>query len=187
MSEDDGVKKTEPSKPTPGTSSWVVAALILGAIAAIYVVARRPAPPPPNAPPGEAHSSDPFGGMNAVHQAVLTAPEGATTCETAWNAFDAMERALKAAGQPSGVSKHPDRQTFLDVCAGFTDIEQRCLTPRFKDVNADRCENEGKGVWSEADSLRRKNLFTIFGPRDPAGAPSAPKSTAPLAGDAGGD
>lgn len=188
MSQDDGAKpeKVE-ATPAPRRSSWLTGAAIVVAVVAIYVLARGQKRPAPAPSPEHGDHADPFGGMNAVHKAILNAPVGATDCETAWNAYDAMETALKAAGQPSAVQKHPDRQTFLDVCAGFTVIEQQCLNPRFKNVNADRCDAEAMGVWSEADSLRRKNLFTIFGPREAPTAPSGTKSPSPLAADAGGD
>jgi hypothetical protein len=177
----------EPTAKPAKKSNWLAAVVIIAAVVAIYAVARRR--PRATAPEQQHHhedAGDPFAGMHAVQQAILNAPEGANDCETAWNAFDALEKGLKDHGQPSSVEKHPDRQTFLDVCAGFSDLEKKCLTPKFKDAYRDRCEPEGVRVWSEQDALKRKNLFTIFGRRDaPPMAPTNAQS--PLTLDASGD
>lgn len=162
------------ASPKKSSNAVVVGVVLVTVVAAVWFTQRKKHAPPTE--PAESMSNNEvYAGMASVYQAVMNAPEGATTCETGWNAYEAMEKALAGAGQPSSVEKHPDKKTYLEVCEGFTGIEQQCLVPRFKNNNLDRCQSEGQLVWSEADALKRKNLVTIFGRRTPGGVPLGTK------------
>lgn len=162
------------ASPKKSNNGVVVALVLATVVAAVWFTQRKKTVTPPHATESMSNN-EVYAGMASVYQAVMNVPEGATTCETAWNAYEAMEKALAGAGQPSSVEKHPDKQTFLDVCGGFNGIEQQCLVPRFKSNNMDRCMAEGQLVWSEPDALKRKNLVTIFGRRTPGGVPLGTK------------
>jgi hypothetical protein len=73
--------------------------------------------------------------------AAYDAPDGATPCETAYNAFRAMDDVAKqrgVGGVPWGTL--PDRATFLARCDRLTPQEQECAQPRYQARHHKECD-----------------------------------------------
>jgi hypothetical protein len=68
------------------------------------------------------------------------APEGATPCETAYNALDALDRASRQRGAPTPWTTLPDRATFLQRCGALPPLDQQCLQPRYAAAHHDPCD-----------------------------------------------
>lgn len=62
--------------------------------------------------------------------AALEAPEGKNPCESAYNAFVALEGAALKAGMPTPWEKLPKRETFEETCLRLKPDEQFCLVPK---------------------------------------------------------
>lgn len=68
------------------------------------------------------------------------APEGATPCETAYNACEALDRASRQRGTPTPWTALPDRATFLQRCGALPPQDQQCLEPRYAAAHHDPCD-----------------------------------------------
>ncbi len=112
----------------------LLAAAIVGA--ALFLVLRRnhpPAPPPP-APPAPGQESAHGAGIDHAMAAVLAmqnAPEGATPCETAYNAFKASKDVSDTQDVKAVVLRLAPRDEFLTRCADLPPQTQQCLAPRY--------------------------------------------------------
>lgn len=111
------------------------AALVLGFVAACS--GKDSAPPAPDrvSPHGQAIDN-----AHATQLAMFKAPEGATPCESAFNAFTAETEAAKKLGRPSMFSFVADREAFLKGCNALGSEAQACLVPRYAARNRDSCE-----------------------------------------------
>ena len=131
----------------------LVAALILGA--AVFLVLRR-------------HRAD---SMAAV-LALQNAPDGATPCETAYNAFKASKDVSDTQGVKAVVLSLAPRDEFLARCAGLPPDTQACLTPRYMWKHRADCQRADPGakLSGMVELLRR----TEPSHEDEAGPSSAP-------------
>ncbi len=86
------------------------------------------------------------------------APQGATACETAYNAVRAIDEASRARGSHTPWSSLPDRDTFLARCAALPPQEQQCYQPRYAAENHPTCDPifkkyaKNNPLWDSASS-----------------------------------
>jgi hypothetical protein len=112
----------------------ILAAAIVGA--ALFLVLRRnhPPAPPTAAPPVPGQESEHGAGIDHAMAAVLAmqnAPEGATPCETAYNAFKASKDVSDTRDVKAVVLRLAPRDEFLTRCADLPPQTQLCLAPRY--------------------------------------------------------
>ncbi len=156
----------------------VAVALVAGAVAAILYArsggrkprhARRPAPAQPD---GHAAALEPA-------LAMLEAPEGATPCESAYNAIQAEQAAAKRKGVASFFTSVAPKEEFLRLCGALPAEGQACMVPKYGTFHRQECEAvrppDGalKGMFEvrpTKDPIEQKNLERLFGPAD-AGPP----------------
>ena len=77
---------------------------------------------------------------HAPQIAMFKAPEGATSCESALNAFVAEAAAARTLGRPSMFSFVADRDAFLAGCNALGSETQACLIPRYAARHREGCE-----------------------------------------------
>jgi hypothetical protein len=68
------------------------------------------------------------------------APEGATPCETVWNAFKAFDDASKVQNGKTPYGVLPDKATLIARCQALPEQEQKCLEPRYFAKNHPICD-----------------------------------------------
>jgi hypothetical protein len=73
--------------------------------------------------------------------AYMSAPPGATPCESAYNAFQAFGDKAQDVGQPLPWVSFPDKATFLQKCSALPEGDQNCLEPRYQAKNLDACND----------------------------------------------
>jgi len=151
---------TEEGTSSASRGRWIAVVVLFAGAVGLYLVTRRPPPP---APPQDEHR-DSLAGMQAAYKAMMDAPEGATLCESAWNAFDALQRKRAELGVAPMTEKQGDRDSFLAVCKDFSEAEQRCLVPKYRAAHGPECAPMADRMWAETDG-GRKNLATVFGKR----------------------
>jgi len=78
--------------------------------------------------------------------AMMKAPDGATPCETAFNAFTAYDTTAKAQGSPRPWLELPDHAGFLARCGALSQKEQQCLQPRYQAQHHDVCDPLQEGI-----------------------------------------
>lgn len=116
---------------------WVVAVGIVAVCSAVVLLprARRKALPSGPSPHG-AGIDRAMGAALALYQA----PEGATPCESAYNAFKnsidvSTQQQLKAV-----VLRLPPRDEFLARCATLPSAVQQCLVPQYGAAHRTECD-----------------------------------------------
>ena len=77
---------------------------------------------------------------HASQLAMYKAPEGATPCESALNAFVAEADAARSLGRPSIFSFVAERDAFLASCNALGPVVQACLAPRYAARHRAECE-----------------------------------------------
>lgn len=85
-----------------------------------------------------AHSQSIDHSYSAV-RAMYEAPEGATPCESAYNAVTAEQAAAKPTKRGSIFSFVAPKDEFLKLCAALPDAAQQCLVPRYQARNQATC------------------------------------------------
>ena len=141
----------------------LVAAVIVAA--AVLLVLRRNRPPAPSSPPPppapstgqeSAHGAGIDQSMAAV-LALQNAPEGATPCETAYNAFKASKDVSDTEGVKAVVLRLAPRDEFLARCAQLPATTQACLTPRYMWKHRADCQraDPGESLSGMVELLRR--------------------------------
>jgi hypothetical protein len=109
----------------------------------VYAFARRQ-------PQGAASSGAAQGEAEGVNfrlapvNAAYQASEGATPCETAYNAFRAMEDVAKGRGSSLPFGALPPKETFVARCAKLPEQEQLCFQPRYQAQHHDICDPVAK-------------------------------------------
>jgi hypothetical protein len=113
---------------------------IVGAVTVI-VWARsgdKPHHPRPHATSGHANGID--GTDSSVSlMTIMNAPEGATPCESAYNAFEAEQAALRLRGGRSMFEWVAPRADFLAACQSLTAVQQNCMAPRYRRDHEAEC------------------------------------------------
>ncbi|MCC6993973.1 MAG: hypothetical protein IT370_05030 [Deltaproteobacteria bacterium] len=71
--------------------------------------------------------------------AMMKAPEGATPCESYWNAIQAERAAAVAGGHRSVFVRVVERPEFFRLCESMSPETQRCLPPRYLAANREAC------------------------------------------------
>jgi len=116
--------------------------LALGAAVVVgFVVTRSRSKPAPQATPDRVspHGQE-IDNAHAPQIAMYKAPEGATPCESALNAFVAEGNAARTQGKQSIFAFVADRDTFLAGCKALAPDVQSCLIPRYAARHRDACE-----------------------------------------------
>ncbi len=152
---------------------WQLAAALAIVGGAAFLVFRRPQP----APVVDGHVTlRKVGHAEGIDQnmasilALLKAPEGATPCETAFNAYQHSLDVAKEQRVKSAVIRLAPRDEFLATCGALPADVQQCMVPRY-DVDHKRdCD---KVRWGETDDVRDKvsSLVEVVRPEKPARPP----------------
>jgi hypothetical protein len=163
-----------------GTRTKLAAAVGIVAAAAILVLPRaRHKPSPPSAP-----SSAPAGhGASIDHQfasyfALYDAPEGATPCESAFNAFQhSIDVAAREHLKPIVISVAPHDE-FVARCAMVPSAQQACLVPRYRRDHDAECKSNRPpdDVLRELQTLVQLQPAVVKLDGPPGSAPSASAS-----------
>jgi hypothetical protein len=127
----------------------LVAALILGAAVFLVLRRRHADSPPPTASPVASQESAHGAGIDQAMAAVLAmqnAPDGATPCETAYNAFKASKDVSDKQGVKAVVLSLAPRDEFLARCAGLPPDTQACLAPRYMWKHRADCQRADPGT-----------------------------------------
>jgi hypothetical protein len=74
--------------------------------------------------------------MNAMQQA----PEGATPCETVYNAYKAYDDAARAQDIKVPYGVFPSRETMIARCLALSNDMQLCLQPRYAKEHRGTCD-----------------------------------------------
>lgn len=120
----------------------------LAAIAAastVFLSSPSDAAPPATAPaPARTAGPSPHGAaMDDALASVIAmyhAPEGATPCESAHNAFAAEAEAAQKLGRESHFAFVAGRADFLARCQALAEEAQPCLVPRYRVRHRDVCD-----------------------------------------------
>ena len=76
----------------------------------------------------------------APYKAMVEAPEGATPCETGWNAITAEQNAAKEAGRDSIFTWVAPHDEFIAKCETLPKEAQQCMAPKFSARNKALCQ-----------------------------------------------
>lgn len=120
----------------------VTAVVLAVSAAAIAVFVATRADPRPEAPPAPLGPSPHGAAMDESLASVLAmyrAPEGATPCESAHNAFAAEAEAARSLGRESHFAFVADRDAFLVGCEALAPEARPCLVPRYRARHRDAC------------------------------------------------
>jgi hypothetical protein len=113
-----------------------MAAGVLALGASCSKKSSEPAPAPDRVSPHGQEIDD----AHAPQIAMFKAPEGATPCESALNAFVAEANASRTLGRASIFSFVADRDAFLTGCKALGSEVQACLVPRYAARHREGCE-----------------------------------------------
>jgi len=147
----------------------LLAAAIVGA--ALFLVLRRnhPPAPPTAAPPVPGQESEHGAGIDHAMAAVLAmqnAPEGATPCETAYNAFKASKDVSDKQDVKAVVLSLVPRDEFLTRCADLPPQTQLCLAPHYMWQHRAECRGASPGganLSGMVELLRRTEPTAVEG------------------------
>lgn len=120
----------------------VLAVVVVGGLALVLwrVEARRSRTTSPGTASGGPAAPVGVDYRLSTLEAALHAPDGATPCETAYNALTALDVAARQTDQPRPWKTLADRPTFLGRCAALPQQEQLCLGPRYQAQNHGACD-----------------------------------------------
>jgi hypothetical protein len=110
-------------------------ALALAAVAVLGCKKSEPQAKPDRVSP---HGKE-IDSAHAPQIAMFKAPEGATPCESALNAFNAEVEAARTSGSKSIFTFVADRDTFLAGCKALAPEVQACLVPHYAARHRDDC------------------------------------------------
>jgi hypothetical protein len=91
--------------------------------------------------------------------AALAAPEGKTPCESAWNAFEALDSAAKKDRIPPPWTTFPAKDAFLGACGGLSADAQQCLIPK-NQGNRAKCDPVITKLKASAEGQK---FYALFG------------------------
>jgi hypothetical protein len=104
--------------------------------------------------------------------AMMKAPDGATPCETAFNAFSAYDTTAKGQGASRPWVELPDRAGFLARCTTLSQSEQQCLQPRYQAHHHDVCD-------PLLEDIKKRDVLYERVRRSPASAVTEPPPPKP--------
>src|SRR5262245_33911781 len=117
----------------------VAVLLAAGAVALILYLRADKKPRHPRRAPTQGGDAAEHGILEA-QQAMLAAPEGATPCESAWNAIQAEQAVAKAKGVPSFFVKVAPKDEFLRLCNSLPAASQPCMVPKYATFHRAECQ-----------------------------------------------
>jgi hypothetical protein len=126
-----------------GKKAQLVLAVVIVGVAAFLVIPRKqPARVPSPSASVSSRPSDHGEGIDRAFASALAlydAPEGATPCESAYNAFqNSIDVAKQQHLKPLVLSLAP-REEFLARCVELPSSAQQCLVPRYRRDHDDEC------------------------------------------------
>ena len=113
-------------------------------------------------------------------RAAMDAPEGKNPCETAHNAYTALDEACVVAKMPAPWPVLPKRDEFLDICQRMPLQMQLCLAPKYHSQHHEKCEATTSEMRADPWGKIVMKMINADGDADkakPAGA--TPASSAP--------
>jgi hypothetical protein len=137
------------------------AAIILALGAAAACSGKKESAPPP-APDRVSPHGQEIDSAHAPELAMYKAPEGATPCESAHNAFAAEGDAARKLGRESLFAFLADREAFLAACNALGSEVQKCLVPRYAARNREGC------LTALPPNAKLANLFVLREDSQPA-------------------
>lgn len=111
-------------------------AVIVGAALAFVVWQHRRTSGAADSEPGNKAIDYGLAPVLSAYQAA----QGATPCETAYNACLALDLASRQRNAPTPWTTLPDRATFLQRCNALPSQDQQCLQPRYAAAHHDPCD-----------------------------------------------
>ena len=120
---------------------------------------KLPPAPPAGAQPKPPHA-DHAAQIDKSYATVLAmyeAPEGATPCESAWNAVAAEQQAAKTTGTDSIFTFVAPHDVFVSLCGAMPAASQQCLIPRYRSRNQASCATVTPGDTAKL-FVTRKNM-----------------------------
>lgn len=121
----------------------MTAAVLAASAAAVAVFLATRSDPRPEVPPAPLGPSPHGAAMDEAFASVVSmyhAPEGATPCESAYNAFAAEAEAARSLGRESHFAFVADRVAFLAGCEALAPEARPCLVPRYRVRHRGACE-----------------------------------------------
>ena len=126
--------------------------------------------------PSSTHGAGIDHAMGAV-VALYHAPQGATPCETAYNAFKASQDLAAQKNLTPVVLKLAPRDQFLATCGGLPPPAQQCLVPLYLSEHRSECQKV-KPPQDVLDSLVQLKRATEPGSQSESQEPSEPPPVA---------
>lgn len=147
-------------RPLLPRSVGVLGALVLPAVLVLAGGCKRKAAPTPAGGHAEPHDD-----RVAPMTAAFEAKEGATQCESAWNALVALDQASVKAGMPPPWEKLPARATFEETCNRLSAEQQWCFVPKHQ-ADHKRCDPVLAQLTTDPWGIELRKLL-----KPPAGSP----------------
>ncbi|MGD0529960.1 MAG: hypothetical protein ABSE49_32795 [Polyangiaceae bacterium] len=125
-----------------GTKAKVLLAVVIVGAAAFLVMRRSRSAPTAVARPASSQETGHAVEIDHAMAAVLAlqhAPEGATPCESAYNAYKASKDVSDTQAVKAVVQRLAPRDEFLAKCAELPPGAQACLVPRYLSAHRQEC------------------------------------------------
>ena len=140
--------------------------LVVGAGVAVFGTSgmRHTVHPPP--PPSSEHGAG-IDRIMSAYAALYHAPEGATPCESAYNAFKASQDFAADAGVTPVVLRLAPREDFLQRCSSLPPASQKCVVPLYLSDHRTECQSVKPGDEVLAAMVEMKRTKPPGGPAEP--------------------
>jgi hypothetical protein len=159
---------------------WVVAVVAAGALVFVGLRFRqqrqREAAPFAAQPEDEEHRKG-LQATNDVYMALWNAPEGATPCDTVYNAFTALQAATEARHLPPMIKPLPPRDQFVPLCSALPVDDQKCLVPKYKKEFRDICAERERQLPKTAAGASLVAMISLDGKADDGTESPVPSSS----------
>jgi hypothetical protein len=114
--------------------------LVIGALGAVvYGVSFGRSGSKPRPKPSVDKHADEIDSNMAQLNALSHAPEGATPCESGWNAIVAEQNAAKAQGEDSIFTYVAPHDEFIAICQSLPPDAQKCMAPSYTAAHREDC------------------------------------------------
>lgn len=150
------------------STAWVFVAFTVGFGAS--ACKRKAAPTPTAAAGGHAEQHD---DRVAPMTAAYEAKEGATQCESAYNALVALDEASAKAGMPPPWEKLPSKAVFEETCSRLSTDQQYCFVPKHQ-ADHKKCDLVLRQLDTDPWGIELRKLLKPP-PGSPAGGGVVPK------------
>jgi hypothetical protein len=147
-------------------AAWVVAVIAAGAL--VYAglrfrQQRRYEAAPLTPQPEDPEHRKELQATSDVYMALWNAPEGATPCDTVYNAFQALQAATEARHLPPMIKPLPPRDQFVPLCSALPVDDQKCLVPKYKKQFPDVCADRARQMRTTAAGASLVAMISLDG------------------------